>query len=101
MAAGRRSSRRAERDLISGNRTEVKSDGYGEVVRLTQGSPPDLTSEAARRLENQTDKENPKRGGVRGGRSTDNTEEAGPAKPGDRAEEKTLRTRKVESSERC
>jgi hypothetical protein len=57
----------AERDLISGepNRGEVGRD-MGEVVRLTQGSPPDLTSEAARRLENRSDKENPKRGGVRG-----------------------------------
>ena len=38
-----------ERDLISGelNRSEV-GRAMGRVVRLTQGSPPDLTSRAVR-----------------------------------------------------
>ena len=45
-------------------------------------------------MTNRLDEEIPKRGGAEGGRSTVSTDEAGPKKPGNRVEEKTLRIRK-------
>ena len=64
------------------------------MVRLTQGSPPDLTLKAAInvRKPNPT-KEIPKRVGE-GGRFMDSTDDSGPVKPGNGVEEKTLTTRK-------
>jgi len=54
-----------ERDLISGEPNRSWT-GYGEVVRLTQGSPPDLALNVAIDVRKRADKENPKRLGVRG-----------------------------------
>jgi len=48
MAAGRRSSRRGRaRPDIRWTEPKWSWTGYGEVVRLTQGNPPDLTLKAA------------------------------------------------------
>ena len=47
-------------------------------------------------LENRPDEENPKRVGAEGGRFTWSTDEARPMKPGNSAEDKTLRTGKEE-----
>jgi len=68
---------------------------YGEVVRLTQGSPPGLMTKDCHRHY----KTKPTRGtrsgeGSEGGRSTGSTDDSGPMKPGNTVEEKTLTTRK-------
>jgi hypothetical protein len=54
--------------------------GYGEVVRLTQGSPPVLLLRLPETTENRLDEENPKRAGTEGGRFTGSTEDSGPMK---------------------
>ena len=46
-------------------------------------------------LENRSEEANPKRGGTEGGRFTDSTEDSGPEKPGNRAEDKTLTIREM------
>ena len=68
-----------ERDLISGEPNQ------GQPYRSA-------TDGCHRRRKTKPDKETPKREGTKGCRFTRSTEEAGPEKPGDRAEEKTLRT---------
>ena len=45
-------------------------------------------------IENRLEEANPKRGGTEGGRSTGRTDDAGPMKPGNSVEEKTLPIRK-------
>jgi hypothetical protein len=73
--------------------------GSGEVVRLTQGSPstlPSMLSEAVENLDLIRRTRN--REGAEGDRFTRSTEEAGPEKSGNRAEEKTLRTGKAKEA---
>jgi hypothetical protein len=55
----------------------MNPDGIGEVVRLTQGSPPVLSLRLPETTEDRLDEEIPKRGGAEGGRFTGSTEEAG------------------------
>jgi hypothetical protein len=68
--------------------------GYGEVVRLTQGSPPVLLLMLPETTANRIEEETPKRGGAEGGRFTGSTEDSGPVKPGNSVEDKTLTIRK-------
>ncbi len=88
---------------ISGeaNRGEAAT-GYGEEVCLTRGSPPDL---AAKEFPNAAIKperigRTPKRDGTEGGRFADSTEDSGPMKPGNRAEEKTLTTGNIRAAQK-
>jgi len=84
-----------ERVLISGepNRSEAGRD-MGRRCGLTRGSPPVLAPIVSGRGY----KNGPERGetligkGTEGGRSACSTEDSGPEKPGNRAEEKTLTT---------
>jgi len=64
------------------------------VVRLTQGSPPDLTLKAVRNVRKPIPIRRPRSGkGPEGGRFTDSTEDSGPVKPGNGVEDKTLMIR--------
>ena len=66
------------------------------MVRLTQGSPTGLVSNAVRdtiKLSRLGEPEAAK--GSEGGRFTGSTEDSGPMKPGNSVEEKTLTTREV------
>ena len=64
------------------------------MLRLTQGSPPDLASKAAEDAIKPKPTRRTRSGkGSEGGRFADCTEDSGPVKPGNRAEEKTLTTR--------
>ena len=65
------------------------------MVRLTQGSPPDLTLKAVRDVRKPIPMRRTRSGkGSEGGRFTDSTDDLGPVKPGNSAEDKTLTTRK-------
>ena len=64
-------------------------------MRLTQGSPPDLTLKAARNVKKTKPIRRTRNGeGSEGGRSTGSTDDSEPMKPGNGVEDKTLRTRK-------
>ena len=66
------------------------------MVRLTQGSPPDLASKAVIGAIKRTPIRRTRRGkGSEGGRSTVSTDDSGPEKSGNRAEDKTLTTGKM------
>ena len=61
------------------------------MVRLTQGSPPVMVSTVAKDIIKPNRALEPEAGqGTEGGRFTDSTEDLGPMKPGNRAEDKTL-----------
>ena len=64
------------------------------MVRLTQGSPPDLTLRAAGDVRKPDPIRRTRRGlGAEGGRFTSSTDDSGPVKPGNGVEGKTLTTR--------
>jgi len=64
------------------------------VLRLTQGSPPDLASRAAiEAIKPRPIRRSRSGEGSEGGRFTGSTDDSGPGKPGNRAEDKTLKTR--------
>ncbi len=66
-------------------------------MRLTQGSLPVLVSIVAKGIIKPNRIGEPEAGqGTEGGRFTDSTEDSGPMKPGNRAEDKTLTTGKTE-----
>jgi len=65
------------------------------VLRLTRGSPPDLTLKAVRNVRKPIPIRRPRSGkGPEGGRLTDSAEGSGPVKPGNGLEDKTPTTRK-------
>ena len=97
MALGRRSSGHAKRGLISGVETEPawSRTGYGEAMRLTQGSPPDLASRAAEDVRKPTRQGEPETG--RDQRVADSRvvlKTQGRRSAGNSVEEKTLTTKK-------
>jgi hypothetical protein len=62
-------------------------------VRLTQGSLPKLVSIIAKGIIKPNRIGEPEAGqGTEGGRFTGSTDDSGPTKPGNRAEDKTLKT---------
>jgi hypothetical protein len=69
---------------------------YGEVVRLTQGSPPVLVPIIAKGAIKPNRIGEPEAGqGTEGGRFTGCTDDSGPMKPGNSVEDKTLTIRKL------
>jgi hypothetical protein len=94
MAWGRGPSRREKaRPDIRGFEPRCSRTACGEVIGLTQGSPPVLAPkslEGARKPNRRGMHQSGE--GTEGGRSTSSTEDSGPEKPGNSAEEKTPRT---------
>jgi hypothetical protein len=79
------------------NRTEVKLDGIWGGGASYPGKPSCADIESCRRYHKTEPIRRPRSGeGAEGGRSTGSTEDSGPKKPGNRVEEKALKTRKVE-----
>jgi hypothetical protein len=97
MAVVRRSSRQGRaRPDIRCTKPLWSWTGYGEVMRLTQGSPPALVPRLSSGIIKPNRRGEPEAGqGVEGGRFTDSTDDLGPMKPGNRVEDKILRTGKT------
>jgi hypothetical protein len=70
--------------------------GYGEVVCLTQGSPPALALNVVIGVIKPNRLGEPEAvKGAKGGRFTDSTDDSEPVKPGNSVEDKTLTTGKM------
>lgn len=66
-------------------------------MRLTQGSPPALTSNCCQRRHKTEPIRRTRSGeGAKGGRFTRSTDDSGPMKPGNSVKEKSLTIRKVD-----
>ncbi len=78
------------------NQTEVKLDGIWGGSASYQGSLPVLVSIIAKGIIKPNRIGEPEAGqGTEGGRFTGSTDDSGPTKPGNRAEDKTLKTWKL------